>query len=288
MRMEEWRRLKLTLRSFADVSAFARQSRVHSFETLSYIHQQLYCRQMAKTFYLIQKHGDAFVTRFKAGHSLLDIADWIDLSPTMVARRVLELHSRLSRQQVTKALKDLSGIKDERLREEIGLCVESDAYSGPHVDRIRTVIGVEYELRLLDELRNLRVEFESEQELRDRGCHKTPDVLLRVPIGVRGKPICWIDSKAKFGDEFTMTKDYTGSLSSYVGRFGPGMVIYWFGIIEDCPSPLMQDSGVLIVDKFPTDVQSLPGTYIPAPPLDEQVEISPVAKSIRCNDESHT
>lgn len=271
--MREWEQLRDRLRSVADVSALARQPNHYNFETLSYIHQQLYSRQMAKTFYLAIKHGDTFVTRFKNGHSLLDIAEWVNLSPTMVARRVLELHSGLNRQQVTRALKDVSRIKDKRLREEVSWCIECDASSGPHVDRIRTVIGVEYELKLFDELANLRVEFECEQQLRDRGCHKTPDVLLRVPIAVEGKPVFWIDSKAKFGDEFTMTKDYAASLRSYVGRFGPGMVIYWFGFIEDCPSPLMQDTDVVIVDKFPKFLQSLPGAHIPPPQVDERIEV---------------
>lgn len=263
--------MKVRLRSTADVSALARESNRYSFETLSYIYQQLYGRQMARTYYLGREYGRRFVERYNAGESLLDIAEWINLSPTMVARRVLELQFRWSRKAITEALRDPLRIHDERLREEIKMCVECDEYSGPRVDRMRNVIGLEYELRLLDELRNLRVEFESEQDLRDRGCHKTPDVLLRVPVAFRGKPVCWIDSKAKFGDDFTLNKDYTNSVSSYVGRFGPGMVIYWFGVIEDCPSPMLQDAGLLVVDKFPTEVQMLPGTCFPVPSPDQQV-----------------
>lgn len=263
--MEEWKRLSVRLRSSADVGAYAKESDKYSYETLSYIHQQLYARQMAKSYFLLGKHGQRLVDQFKAGESLLDIAEWINLSPTMVARRILELYCKWNRKQITEALRDPSRITDERLREDVRICIDCDEYSGPHVDRIRNVVGLEYELRLIDELRNLRLEFETEQDLRNRGCHKTPDILLRIPVAFRGKTVCWVDSKAKFGDQFTLNKDYSNSVSSYVGRFGPGMVIYWFGLIEDCPSPMMQDSGLLIVDSFPADVQMLAGTTIPIP-----------------------
>lgn len=270
MKMEEWKRLQLKLRCTADASVYAREGMQYKYETLSYVYQQLYARQMARTFYLVKEHGRSFVKRYIAGESLLDIAEWVNLSPTMVARRVIELQFGWNRKAVTAALRDPSIFSDERLRADVKMCVDCDEYSGPRVDRIRNVIGLEYELRLLEELRNLRLEFESEQDLRDRGCHKTPDVLLRVPVAFHGKAVCWVDSKAKFGDGFTLTKDYTDSVSSYVGRFGPGMVIYWFGMIEDCPSPMLKDAGLLVVDKFPTDVRMLPGTRIPIPLPHEQ------------------
>lgn len=201
----------------------------------------------------------------------MDIADWIDLSPVLVVRRVLELKLKIHRKKITCFLRDTSKIEDERLRMDVQTCIASDDYSGPGVDRINNAIGLEYELLLIEELRNIRVEFETEHELRSRGCHKTPDVLLRVPVAFCGKVVRWVDSKAKFGDESTMNKDYMASVSSYVGRFGPGMVVYWFGIIEDCPSTMVKDSGVLVVEGFPTDIQFLPGTCLPDLSATEQV-----------------
>ena len=48
------------------------------------------------------------------------------------------------------------------------------------------------------------VAFETEEQLRQRGTSRTPDILLSSPVGIRTSPesewkmICWIDSKASF------------------------------------------------------------------------------------------
>lgn len=38
--------------------------------------------------------------------------------------------------------------------------------------------------------------------MREAGFSKTPDAKLLVPIGVRGRVVTWIDSKASFGDNY--------------------------------------------------------------------------------------
>ena len=43
------------------------------------------------------------------------------------------------------------------------------------------------------------------------------------------KVICWIDSKALFGDVETHTNSVLPQVETYVHRFGPGLVLYWFG-----------------------------------------------------------
>lgn len=265
MLMKEWQALRCKLQCRQDVSEYAMQNHQFSYDTLIAVYQQMYTRQMAQTAYLLKERGNEFVQRFQAGQSLLDIAEWINLSPTMVARKVLELRLDGDRKMVTRLLRNPDSIEDERLRADVVSCMDCDEHCGPRIDRVREVIGLEYELRLMDEVRNLRIEFESENDLRARGSFKTPDILLRVPVAFCGKVVCWIDSKAKFADEFYLNKDYTDSISSYIGRFGPGMVIYWFGFIEDCGSPMLSDSGVLVTDQFPKDIVMLDGTCLPAP-----------------------
>lgn len=91
---------------------------------------------------------------------------------------------------------------------------------------------------------------------------KTPDVRLLLPIGVldpatgRLRVVNWIDSKAMFGDRHTHETENAGQLQGYVNRYGPGMVIYWFGHIAN----LSNDSDVFITDRFPPEI-TLPGGF---------------------------
>ncbi|CAG5866573.1 unnamed protein product [Menidia menidia] len=116
-----------------------------------------------------------------------------------------------------------------------------------------------------------------ENQLRTRGYDKTPDIILEVPIGkylyykcqrfskmtklltaatsVEGHIVHWIESKASFGDDHSHRTYLDEQFWSYWNRFGPGLVIYWYGFIEelDC----QRDRGILLKDSFPTEIVTL-------------------------------
>merc|ERR1712032_659322 len=91
-----------------------------------------------------------------------------------------------------------------RLAVEVKEAVDSDPLCGPASDRAKHFIGVEYEIILERGLKNLGIPFESESQLRKKGSARTPDVVLSSPVGVKiGSEwliVCWIDSKALYGD----------------------------------------------------------------------------------------
>ena len=39
----------------------------------------------------------------------------------------------------------------------------------------------------------------------------------------------------------------------FLFRYGPGMVIYWFGFIDDIDSN--RDKGIIVCDDFPTNIE---------------------------------
>ncbi|XP_071600413.1 CDAN1-interacting nuclease 1 isoform X4 [Heliangelus exortis] len=108
-----------------------------------------------------------------------------------------------------------------------------------------------------------------EDQLRAKGYDKTPDFILEVPVAVEGHIIHWIESKASFGDESSHQAYLQDQFWSYwnrcyykeavtasvTSRFGPGLVIYWYGFIEelDCH----RERGILLKDCFPTDIVTL-------------------------------
>lgn len=139
-------------------------------------------------------------------------------------------------------------------------------------------MGQQYEIKLYKEVVKLGLAFRDEEHLRKYGYDKTPDVKLEVPVAVDGFVINWIESKALFGDEdahsdytksqylsywnrqvfghlcFVLLFDIYLSGKDYCAcyRFGPGLVIYWFGFLETIAHS--SDKRFIIRDHLPSNV----------------------------------
>ena len=72
-------------------------------------------------------------------------------------------------------------------------------------------------------------------------------------------------------------KQYEEQYSTYVNRYGPGLVVYWFGFIDEIAArPTFQtkvgagnalDAGVMILSDLPSacNIAVLPGLPLPVP-----------------------
>lgn len=134
-----------------------------------------------------------------------------------------------------------------RLRTDVERVAAWDHQASPVVDVLRHGAGKEYEDLLEELLRAEGIPFVTERDLRADGHARTPDIKLEVPIAVRGRIVNWIDSKASFSDPIVHMEKGLEQFQGYVNRFGPGMVIYWHGIVDE----LNNDPNVLLVDSFP-------------------------------------
>ncbi|XP_045919321.1 CDAN1-interacting nuclease 1 isoform X10 [Micropterus dolomieu] len=152
-------------------------------------------------------------------------------------------------------LKEPSLIPDQILANNVYQCTINDCCYGPLVDCIKHAIGQEHEVLLCDKLKERNLSFLDENQLRAMGYDKTPDIILEVPIAVEGHIVHWIESKASFGDDHSHRNYLNEQFWSYWNRFGPGLVIYWYGFIGelDC----QRDRGILLKDCFPTDIVTL-------------------------------
>lgn len=187
-----------------------------------------------------------YAERIVAGRtSLLSLAAEAKLPPTIIARVVLEAHLGLRKgRDVGRLLKEPDRIEHPVLRREVEAALENDPYAGPHIDTVRRLVGLEYEELLQQMLRAFGVPFLTEEELRQRGDHKTPDALLPVPLLVCGRVVNWIDSKATFGDPASHAEYHANQFSSYLNRFDSGLVLYWHGFDESIDT----DPGILLLD----------------------------------------
>ncbi|XP_041969097.1 CDAN1-interacting nuclease 1 [Aricia agestis] len=167
----------------------------------------------------------------KKADVILSLAESQGISPALFVRSLLQNVSSDSL-VVKKYVKDTTLIENKDLAFQVFVAIVNDNQYGPHADIIKQSIGLEYELRLERELRLLNISFSDEKLLRMRGYDKTPDFKLDVPIAIDGFIVNWIESKALFGDEENHMGYLKEQLICYWNRFGPGLVIYWFGYLE--------------------------------------------------------
>ncbi|XP_027428247.1 protein C15orf41 homolog isoform X1 [Zalophus californianus] len=223
---------------------------------------------------------------------LLELANEVDYAPSLMARIILERflqeHEETppSKSVINSMLRDPSQIPDGVLANQVYQCIVNDCCYGPLVDCIKHAIGHEHEVLLRDMLLEKNLSFLDEDQLRAKGYDKTPDFILQVPVAVEGHIIHWIESKASFGDECSHHAYLHDQFWSYWNSplwrdcgvlhawehnpeyqvpsdhrpswdrlFGPGLVIYWYGFIQelDCN----RERGILLKACFPTDIVTL-------------------------------
>ncbi|XP_072929847.1 CDAN1-interacting nuclease 1 [Epargyreus clarus] len=194
---------------------------------------------------------EALMRDKKKGDVILQLADSQGISPSLFARSLLQnLYSDST--AVKKYLKDTTLIENRDMAYQIFIAIMNDNQYGPYADIIKQSIGLEYELRLERELRLMNITFSDENVLRARGYDKTPDFKLEVPIAVDGYIINWIESKALFGDEENHSGYLKEQLLCYWNRFGPGLVIYWFGYLETLESTPEVNNMFILRTSFPS------------------------------------
>ena len=141
---------------------------------------------------------------------------------------------------------------------EVESCNDSDDTFGPLANLVKGNVGLEYEVRMAQHLHALGVHFLPDSTQREIHLSKTPDALLVTRMLVRGLELCWVESKANFGDPETMHQNFAEQLSPYRQRYGPGLVIYWFGYVQEEAEQCEADfPGVLVFDHFPYDARPL-------------------------------
>ncbi|CAG0916277.1 unnamed protein product [Notodromas monacha] len=177
---------------------------------------------------------------------ILKMADKLQFSPALLARFLVEQNlkesSKNSKGKCTQQLlknvvkarsRDPELIPDRDLKYEVWLANLEDPVYGPQSDLIGNQIGFDYEEILKQNLEKLGLSFYDETDLRAEDFDKTPDVKLVIPIAIDGFIVNWIESKAMFGDPQLYEEHYQEQFSSYVNRFGGGLVIYWFGYVSE-------------------------------------------------------
>ncbi|XP_064548537.1 CDAN1-interacting nuclease 1 [Drosophila montana] len=175
-----------------------------------------------------------------------------NMSPIALCRLLLqEKYELKQRPLISRLLKHPHLINDSRLAANVQQCLYSDNQEGPITDLRRRIIGEEYELKLKRLAKEAGIYFYDEQDLRRMGYDKTPDIKLILPFIYKGLVVNWIESKANFGDPKSHKWNIQQQLLSYCNRFGPGIIIYWFGYHEETPQLPDNNIGITVLADFP-------------------------------------
>lgn len=167
--------------------------------------------------------------------------------------------AKQSTARITEILRNPETIRpiDPLLSDNLIYCIQNDFLTSPLTDQYRLEIGVEREVFMHERLREMGILFHSEADMRAAGYPKTPDALLAYPVEIDGHIVNWIESKALFSDIPTHQTYLREQYWPYFNRFGPGLVIYWYGFIEEITNDRESEKGILVMSSLPDRINKI-------------------------------
>ena len=217
------------LHRYADIRPLAEELRLDE-EMLLVIYTQKVTRDATRRYYRLKGRSRKLYQQWRSGKPMMRISTENRYPPVLTAFIVL-LEGELSRKEFWRVVANPDRIPDARLRREIKEIVRADPIYSTEGNEVQVARGREGERRLQEWLDRHGVRYSTEADLRGR-YPKTPDALLDAPLELDGSRIFWIESKGNFGDRIEVNRNIRRQLRSYTELFGPGLVIYWFGVLE--------------------------------------------------------
>jgi hypothetical protein len=182
------------------------------------------------------------IQSWQKGETLLDISRRYEFPPILTGLMMFQETGR-SKKQFWVMVRNPEAIEDQELKRQIKEIREADLIYSPEGDEKQKLRGIWGEKSLQDWLDGQGITYRTEKDLRG-SFTKTPDALLDKPIMVNGWKVNWIESKASFGDRVEVNKNTKKQLSPYVQLFGQGLVVYWFGFVDE----VTMEDGIYITD----------------------------------------
>jgi|GEM_PF-150513 len=249
MKNDEYKALGARLHTIDDVKRIAKEEGYHE-DMLLVIYTHRITRNATRNFYKVKAKISRLLQEWETGTTLFELAKRYEFPPVLMAYLVL-MEKGVGRKQFWKYVRNPSCIQNKRVHRDIQEVVEKDYIYSPAGTDLQVKRGKDGEATMAIILDQYKIQYLVEKELRGVST-KTPDFLLHKPLIVDGMVINWIESKANFGDLVEVRRNYTKQLSAYVKLFGPGMVVYWFGYVDDAPqcSDIMMVDGAFIEELF--------------------------------------
>jgi hypothetical protein len=241
MQYHEFKKIYDSLNRPSDIKILSQELGLDE-ELVTVIYTQRTVRETTRAFYRVQRYGKDMVRDWEKGKSLLQISEKAEFSPILTALLIFKEMGK-SRKQFWSFVRNPEIIPDRRMRKEIEEITAADYVYSPWANEVQCKRGIWGEAKLQGWLAENNITFRTEKDLRGE-FQKTPDCLFDKPVTVNGWEVNWIESKATFGDKVEVNKNLKKQLAPYLELFGQGLVVYWFGYLEEVEIP----EGIFIMD----------------------------------------
>jgi hypothetical protein len=245
MKYSDYKALYDNLKTPKDIARLAERHEVDE-ELLDVLYTQRTVRDTTKRFYKLKNQSHRLLKEWKRGKSMLKIAKKERFPPILTGLFIFQEKGH-SKKYFWKCVRNPNEIGDERLKKEIVQITNADWVYSPWASDKQCQRGIWGEELLQEWLDEQGMCYRTEEDLRGE-FPKTPDCLFDEPVMLNGWKINWIESKATFGDNVEIKKNIKKQLLPYVDLFGQGMVVYWFGFLDDFVGPdeiIISDDRVL-------------------------------------------
>ncbi len=247
MDYQEYRALYNNLNGPKDVEKFISDG--YDSRLVKTLYTQKTSRDVKKRFYVIKSKSPQMLKMWKRGVSMMDISEKFRFPPILTAMMIFQ-QDGASKKEFWDYVNDPDQLNEEAA-EELKEVIRSDLIYSPAANEEQRERGKWGEDLLHQWLDGQGITYRVEDDL--KGVYeKTPDALLDEPMMYHGNKIYWVESKASFGDNTEFKYNCRKQLIPYTQIFGPGVVVYWTGCLDDleCPQDIWVRDISILEDKL--------------------------------------
>ena len=203
-------------------------------EFLVTVYNQKVNRETRKRHHVVKGNAHKLLKEWKQGKSLMELSKEWKFSPLMLAMLIF-FEDGASRTEFWEYINN-PDLCSPAVAEELREIIRNDIVYSPEANERHRKRGIWGETLMYDWLDEQGIPYRTEKDLKSLG-GKTPDCLLDEPMMIYGQKVYWIESKATFGDNTEFRGNSSKQLIPYTKLFGPGIVVYWLGRLNDLQCP---------------------------------------------------
>ena len=247
MDYQEYKNLYTNLNGPKDVERFIAEG--YDFRLIKTLYTQKTSRDVKKRFYVIKSKAPVMLKMWKRGVSMMAISEKYRFPPILTAMMIFQ-QDGASKKEFWEYVNDPDLLNDDTAN-ELKEVIANDLIYSPAANEEQRERGKWGEDLLHQWLDGQGITYRVEDDL--KGVYeKTPDALLDEPMLYHGQKIFWVESKASFGDNTEFKYNCRKQLIPYTQIFGPGVVVYWTGCLDDleCPQDIWVRDISIMDDKL--------------------------------------